>query len=659
NLTTAFATNVANITANAATSAFISDGAGGTVTINGPSSAGTDFNFVATNATTLTNTATIDANNTNANSTVELTSQAGGLDVAAAIGNTTTPVGTVTLTSHDNLLSSNITGAVDATNLSLTSTTGGIGGTNLTTPFATSVANITANAATSADISDSASGTVTINGPSSAGTDFNFVATNATTLTNTATIDAGNTNPNSTVELTSQAGGLDVAAAIGNTTTPVGTVTLTSHDNLLSSNITGAVDATNLSLTSTTGGIGGTNLTTPFATSVANITANAATSADISDSASGTVTINGPSSAGTDFNFVATNATTLTNTATIDAGNTNPNSTVELTSQAGGLDVAAAIGNTTTPVGTVSLTSKTNLLSSNITGAVDATNLSLTSTTGGIGGSNLTTAFATNVANVQANAATSAFISDGAAGTVTINGPSSAGTDFNFVATNATTLTNTATIDAGNTNPNSTVELTAQAGGLNVAAAIGNTTTPVGTVSLTSHDNLLSSNITGAVDATNLSLTSTTGGIGGSNLTTAFATNVANITANAATSAFISDSAAGTVTINGPSSAGTDFNFVATNATTLTNTASIDANNTNANATVELTSQAGGLDVAAAIGNTTTPVGTVSLTSKTNLLSSNITGAVDATNLSLTSTTGGIGGTNLTTPFATSVANIT
>ena len=652
-LVTPFSTSVANVSANAAGSVFISNSASGVVSL-GTSSAGSDFNFIATNASTLQTTGTIDAGNTNPNATVSLSAQAGSLSIGANIGNNTTPVGTTSLTAFNDLQSASITGTIFTNALNLTSLNGNINGSSTATPFLTNAASVTANAAGSAFISNSASGVVSL-GTSSAGTDFNFIATNASTLQTTGTIDAGNTNPAATITLTAQLGTLLIGANIGNSTTPIASTSLTSFNDLQSANITGTIFTNALNLTSLNGNINGSSTATPFLTNAATVTANAAGSAFISNSASGVVSL-GTSSAGTDFNFIATNASTLQTTGTIDAGNTNPSATVSLTAQAGSLTIGANIGNNTTPVATTSLTSFNDLQSASITGTIFTNTLNLTSLNGNINGSSTATPFLTNAANVTANAAGSAFISDSASGVVSL-GTSSAGSDFNFIATNASTLQTTGTIDAGNTNPNATVSLTAQLGSLAIGANIGNNVTPVGITSLTSFNDLQSASITGTIFTNTLNLTSLNGNINGSSTATPFLTNAANVTANAAGSAFISDSASGVVSL-GTSSAGSDFNFIATNASTLQTTGTIDAGNTNPNATVSLTAQLGSLAIGANIGNNVTPVGITSLTSFNDLQSASITGTIFTNTLNLTSTNGNINGSSTATPFLANAANV-
>ena len=225
--------------------------------------------------------------------------------------------------------------------------------------------------------------------------------------------------------------------------------------------------------------------------------------------------------------------------------------------------------------GTFSLTAAGNLTQGSTSDTITAGTANLASTNGSIygsGGSSSNFVMSANNLVANANAASqNVYLSDTASGTVTVNGASGAANTFSLVALNASTLaTNSSgTIDVGNTNAGAVVTLTASAGSLSLGGAIGNNVTPIGTVNLTSYNDLQSSGITGIVNANALTLTSTNGNIDGSSTSTPFLTNVANIAANAAGNAYIQDSATGTVSINGASSAGTDFKFVAANAATL------------------------------------------------------------------------------------------
>ena len=526
--------------------------------------------------------------------------------VFSNIGNGTHPVGTVSLSSYNDLLGSFITGAIHSTNLNLTSTSGDVVGSS-NTPFSTNIANVSANAAGKVYISDTASGAVTINGASSAGTDFKFVATNASSLSTTATIDAGNTSGSSTVELTAQAGSLSVGAAIGNNVTPVGTVSLSSYNDLQSQNITGTVNAGALALTSTNGNIDGSSTSTPFLTNVANITANANGVVNINDSNSGVTTIGGASSAGTSFTLVtagsltqgsssdtitaSTANLTSTNGSIYGSGGTSSNFIMNASNLVANANAASqnvylsdtASGGTTISgasgaAGTFSLLAAGNLTQGSTSDTITATSANLSSTNGSIYGSGGTSSnFLLSASNVIANANAAnqnVYISDSSSGAVAINGASGAGNIFSLTAPNATSLATTATIDVGNTNAGAVVTLTASVGSLSLGGAIGNNVTPVGTVNLISCNDLQSANITGTLNANALTLTSANGNIDGSSTSTAFTTNVANITANASGVVNINDSNSGATTIGGASSAGTSFTL--TTAGSLTQSSSSD-----------------------------------------------------------------------------------
>src|SRR5208283_2521638 len=705
--------SIANISANAAAASYITDNNAGTVTISGPSSAAGVFSLTAPNASSLTNTATIDAGTyAVAGSTVSLTASStantGAITLGANIGSSGTPITSVTLSQAANITSSTFGGStVYAGTLNLTSSAtntgeGNIGtsGTPLVIP--NSIANISANAAVASYITDNNTGTVTISGPSSAAGVFSLSAPNASSLTNTATIDAGTyAVAGSTVSLTASStantGAITLGANIGSSGTPITSVTLSQAANITSSTFGGStVYAGTLNLTSSAtntgeGNIGtsGTPLVIP--NSIANISANAAVASYITDNNTGTVTISGPSSAAGVFSLTAPNASSLTNTATIDAGTyAVAGSTVSLTASSaantGAITLGANIGSSGTPITSVTLSQAANITSSTFgVSNVYAGTLNLTSSAtntgeGNIGTSGTPLVIPNSIANISANAAVASYITDNNTGTVTISGPSSAAGVFSLTAPNASSLTNTATIDAGTyAVAGSTVSLTASStantGAITLGANIGSSGTPITSVTLSQAANISNSAFGSSnVYAGTLNLTSSGTGTGEGNIGTSgtplvIPNSIANISANAAVASYITDNNTGTVTISGPSSAAGVFSLTAPNASSLTNTATIDAGTyAVAGSTVSLTASStantGAITLGANIGSSGTPITSVTLSQAANITSSTFGGStVYAGTLNLTSSgtsasEGNIGTSGTPLVIPNSIANI-
>src|SRR6185312_2529116 len=222
--------------------------------------------------------------------------------------------------------------------------------------------------------------------------------------------------------------------------------------------------------------------------------------------------------------------TSLTNSGAITASNIN----LQATSSAnnGSITLGAAVGSATA---TVSLTSYSSIADANLNGDVTANTLNLTSQNSFIGSSNGATLLSVAAPNVSASAATSAYITDSATGTVTITGGSantSTGT-FEFVAPNATSLTNTGAITASGINLQATSS--ANNGSISLGASVGSATS---TVSLTSYNSIADSNLNGDVTANTLNVTSQNSFIGSSNGASSLTVSAANLSASASTSAY-------------------------------------------------------------------------------------------------------------------------
>jgi hypothetical protein len=495
----------------------VTDKASGAITI-GPSraeQAGT-FTLTAPDASTVGNSSTISAHVVS----IIATASGGSIDLTEGAAGTQTG-GRVNLMADGDINVTNT--ALLADNVNLTSNNGNIGNQSLVLLTAPSV---TANAPNgSVNITDSTASPITI-GASGANTingTFDFSAPSTSTLSNSGTISAHLV----TLAATSSGASLNLAAGIDGKNG--GPINLTSDASINNSNFAGGLNASQINLTSNSGSIGNSGTLT---ISAAGISANATNgSVNITDNASGTVTIGASTANASNGTFFLTvpNATSLANNGIISANTV----TLMATGTAASFSLASAVDGTSS--GTINLTSATNINNSNFTGGLNGAALNLRSNTGNVGNNG---AFTTAFNNISVNAPNgSVNLIDNASGTVLV-GASGANVNtgtFAFSAPNASILGNTGAINA------QTISLLASN---NIAA---------NSAPLNAHDlSLTATAPTGSITLGNLSVSSNTSGNGGAIYLQAnsysFSGSSVTLSANATGSG-----SGGTVTVSGGS----------------------------------------------------------------------------------------------------------
>ena len=618
-------TNAPTLIANTSGNVYVNDSNSSSVTIGGAST-GNTFAVTANGALTQGSTSdTITASNTYLTSTngsiygsggatsnfllsspyLTANASASGQNVylsntagVTLINNPSSAGGTFALTSAGIIYQNITSDTITATNVNLTSTGGSIyGSSGPTSNFVLSANNLTANANASQNvyISDTNSGTTTINGASGAGGTFALTTAGSLTQGSTSdTITASNTYLTSTngsiygsggatsnfllsspyLTANASASGQNVylsntagVTLINNPSSAGGTFALTSAGIIYQNITSDTITATNVNLTSTSGSIYGSGGTTSnFLLSANNLTANANAAGQnvhLSDAASGGTTINGASGAG----------------------------------------------------GTFALTSAQYITQGNTSDTITANSINLTATNGSIYGSGgATSNFLLSANNLTANAnaaGQNVYLSDAASGSTTLNGASGAGATFALTTAGSLVL------------------------GANVSAAVDIiTASGAGTITQTA------GTVTGTTSA---AFTSTSGAIGTSG--TNISINTPSVSANTTGNVYLTDSSA--VAIGGAST-GAIFSLTDTAG----GAASINVSHAIA-ATGALSLLATGTNGGIVLGNnvsgtvdtiTASGAGTITQTGGT------LTGSTSA---ALSSGSGNIGSINTSTPSLT------
>lgn len=567
-----------NLVAVAAHDVFISDTAGD-VNVSGPSSAGAGYVFDLT----ATNNLTVGALGTITAKDVYLTASGGSLTLNALVTGTSN----INLTANGAISDASILGGLSSPVINLTSITSSI---NVTTvDFST----VTANAATSVNLTDVA-GSMNIGpDPSSAGTTF---TASSGSLSNDGTIDAVDVN------LTATTGGFTFNNVITGTTS----ITLTSNDDILNGVGAGQLVTPTLIATSTTGNIGAA--LDPLTLSVSSVTLNAPLGSVWVENPQA-LGVGGASGAAGSFNLTAQG--TITVAAPISASDV----TLKAKDGSGGhIAVNAAI----TGTNQVTIASDAGIVSTDLASTITTPVLNLITTTGSIG--SLGTPISISAGTVSVHSADSAFVTK-PVGSLIVNESSAMNTLRISSNVNLTTAGELIATD---------VALFANTGSLQINDDI----IGVNSVSLTSANSILNSNVVGelmsglGVPVNQLNLNVTAGDIGAS--VDYFSFDAVNIRANATGSVYLSDESGSVNFGGGASSAGNAFVAVSTG--------DISSSSTIGGQDVTLIAD-GGFDLDGAVN----AVASISLNSGTGIANSNISGGLNAPALNLVALTGDIG----------------
>ena len=565
----------------------------GSATTSATATAGGNLNINGTVSTSSFNgTANFDVNVNNSVTTNNLTLRAvaGSLTVnnASVIG-----LNTANLRSGGNMTTVG-TGGIVSNAMILTSDLGSIG-SSAASRLNVAANNLSANAATNVFVADA--NPVTITG-GSAGSTFSVVSFgNITTsgVISSATVGLGAIAPGAI---------LDLNAAI-NATTAIG---LVADGNIVNGDFT-VLNAPTIAFASLNGSIGSN--ASPLALN-STTTPSLTTAAFDANSGSVNVAANVPSLTLANVTFPSIGGLTAINRAAGEFNVTNGGALTANGSVTGNGVSLVSLNNTLSVNGTVNSGSVVNFNGNtvNVGGSVTGLSITIIADTGDL--------------NVLGSAALTAT-----AGNITLTGQHDAN------------VFNGATLAAGANNGPNSISVTATTGGLTASGSF-----TAGTVSLTAFESLNNADVSGgSFNTSQLNLTSTNGGIGSSANPFAVTSGLAtfNLTANAATDAYVAFTGTSLNLGTGNSAAGGTLRVVASGA--LTTGGTVTANNLILTAGTTL-----------AMSSVVTGTTTLQLTANGNVTTSGA-GSVQGGAASISSINGNIGN-GFSSPLLTNLVSV-